>query len=213
MSSHVYSKYSMVYEKNQIKIILLQWVVQKKCLKWLMVISLIAAMALNRVIGKDNRLPWNLPADLQVFKEKTVGHCLLMGRHTFDSIGRILPNRISIVVSRTIHSVTNGYYIVNSIEAGVRLAREKGEEELFVIGGGQIYAQILPFAHKIYLTRVHTHLLGDTYFPLLGQEWAQRSIRACYADARNAYDYDFIVLEKMMGDALDNAYTSVDPTG
>lgn len=161
-----------------------------------MIISLIVATSLNRVIGKENKLPWHMPADLQEFKKKTLGHHLLMGSHTFRSIGTILPNRISIVVSAKMNQSVTGYYVVRSIEDAIDLAKWQGESELFVIGGGAIYEQTLPLASKIYLTRVYTHVLGDTFFPLLGEEWVQRSIRSFKADAQNLYDYEFSVLEK-----------------
>lgn len=161
-----------------------------------MVISLIVAMSLNRVIGKQNKLPWHLPADLQEFKKHTRGHHLVMGSHTFRSIGRILPNRISIVVSTKMDRLVVGYHVVSSIEEAISLAKAQGESELFVIGGGKIYGQTLPIAHRIYLTKIHTILPGDTYFPLLGKEWVQRDIRSFKADAKNSYDYEFIVLEK-----------------
>jgi dihydrofolate reductase len=157
------------------------------------------ATSLNRVIGKENKLPWHIPADLKEFKKKTLGHHLLMGSHTFRSIGCILPNRISIVVSTQMKASVSGYYVVRSIEAGINLAREQGALELFIIGGGQIYEQTLPLASRIYLTKIYVNLLGDTYFPLLGEEWVQRSIISCKADAHNLYDYEFIVLEKQGG--------------
>lgn len=161
-----------------------------------MVISIIVAMSLNRVIGKQNRLPWHLPADLQEFKKNTLGHHLVMGSHTFRSIGRILPNRISIVVSTKMDQSVVGYHVVRSIEEAISLANKQGESELFVIGGGKIYEQTLPIAHKIYLTKIHVVVSGDTYFPLIGKEWVERVVGSFKADASNPYDYEFIVLEK-----------------
>ncbi|WP_419241294.1 dihydrofolate reductase [Cardinium endosymbiont of Nabis limbatus] len=161
-----------------------------------MIISLIAAMSLNRVIGNQNKLPWHLPADLQEFKKHTLGHYLLMGSHTFHAIGRILPNRISIVVSTQMEQSVIGYHVVRNIEEAIDLAKSKGESELFVIGGGKVYEQTLPIAHRIYLTKVHATLPGDTYFPLLGKEWVQSGIRSFKADEINPFDYEFIVLEK-----------------
>ncbi|CAH2559943.1 dihydrofolate reductase [Cardinium endosymbiont of Oedothorax gibbosus] len=161
-----------------------------------MVISLIVAMSLNRVIGKQNKLPWHLPADLQEFKKRTQGHHMVMGSHTFRSIGRILPNRVSIVVSIKMDRSVVGYHIVSSIEEAISLSKAQGESELFVIGGGKIYRQTLPIAHRIYLTKIHAILPGDTYFPVLGKEWVQRDIRSFKGDAKNSYDYELIVLEK-----------------
>ncbi|WP_243018075.1 MULTISPECIES: dihydrofolate reductase [Candidatus Cardinium] len=161
-----------------------------------MVISLIAAMALNGVIGKDNKLPWHIPADLQEFKKNTLGHHLVMGSQTFRSIGRLLPNRTSIVVSTKMDQSVVGYHVVRSIAEAISLAKTQGESELFVIGGGSIYRQTLPLAHRIYLTKIHAILAGDTYFPMLGKEWVQRVVRSFKADNKNSYDYEFIVLEK-----------------
>ena len=161
-----------------------------------MVISLIVAMSLNRVIGKENKLPWHMPADLQEFKKNTLGHHIVMGSHTFRSIGRILPNRISIVVSTKMNQSVRGYHVVRSITEAISLAKSQGESELFVIGGGGIYSQTLPLAHRIYLTKIHAMIAGDTYFPPLSKEWVQRMVRSFKADAKNIYDYEFIVLEK-----------------
>ncbi|WP_342265405.1 dihydrofolate reductase [Cardinium endosymbiont of Philonthus spinipes] len=161
-----------------------------------MVISLIVAMSLNRVIGRNNKLPWHLPADLQEFKKHTQGHHLVMGSHTFRSIGRILPNRVSIVVSKKMDQSGVGYHVVGSLASAINLAKAQGESELFVIGGGTIYSQTLPIADRIYLTKIHAIVPGDTYFPLLGKEWVECAIRSFKADEKNPYDYEFIVLEK-----------------
>ncbi|CCM10557.1 Dihydrofolate reductase [Cardinium endosymbiont cEper1 of Encarsia pergandiella] len=161
-----------------------------------MIISIIVAMSLNRVIGKKNKLPWHLPADLKEFKKKTLGHHLLMGSHTFRSIGSILPGRISIVVSTKMDRSVVGYHVVRSIEEAISLAKEQGASELFVIGGEKIYEQTLALAHKIYLTRIHLMVSGDTYFPLIGDEWVERTIGSFKADHKNPYDYEFILLEK-----------------
>ncbi|TSJ81485.1 dihydrofolate reductase [Cardinium endosymbiont of Dermatophagoides farinae] len=159
-------------------------------------ISLIVAMSLNSVIGKQNKLPWHLPADLQEFKKQTQGHHLLMGSHTFHAIGRILPGRISIVVSTKMDQSVVGYHVVRSIEEAIQLAKAQEESELFVIGGGKIYEQTLPLADRIYLTKIHAIVPGDTYFPVLGKEWIASAMRSCKADAKNPYDYEFILLEK-----------------
>lgn len=165
-------------------------------IQFAMVISLIVATSLNGVIGKDNKLPWHMPADLREFKSKTLGHHLLMGSHTFYSIGRILPGRTTIVASTKMNHVVSGYYVVRSIGEAIALARTQGASKLFVIGGGKIYEQTLPLADKIYLTKIHVTLVGDTHFPTLGEDWVQRSIVSHKADEHNAYDYEFITLEK-----------------
>ncbi|WP_339043856.1 dihydrofolate reductase [Cardinium endosymbiont of Tipula unca] len=164
--------------------------------KYVMIISLIVATSLNGVIGKDNKLPWHMPADLREFKSKTLGHHLLMGSYTFHSIGCILPGRTTIVVSRKMDQSVSGYYVARSIGEAIALARAQGASKLFVIGGGNIYEQTLPLADKIYLTKIHVTLVGDTYFSALGEAWVQRSVVSHKADEHNAYDYEFITLEK-----------------
>ncbi|MGI2298835.1 dihydrofolate reductase [Candidatus Cardinium hertigii] len=161
-----------------------------------MIISIIVAMSLNRVIGQQNRLPWHLPADLKEFKKKTLGHYLVMGSHTFRSIGRVLPDRVSIVVSTKMDQSVVGYHVVRNIEEAISLAKEEGASELFVIGGGKVYEQTLPLAHKIYLTKIHLVVSGDTYFPLIGEEWVERIICSFKADHKNPYDYEFMLLER-----------------
>ncbi len=159
-------------------------------------ISLIVAAALNRVIGQGNRLPWHMPADLRFFKQKTTGHHILMGSRTFQSIGRILPNRIAIVVSSQMDANVLDYRVVRSIEAGIQLAKCAGESELFVIGGAQIYAQTLPLADRVYVTQIQASVTGDAYFPILGTEWAERSRQFFQADAQHVYDYAYMVFER-----------------
>lgn len=130
-----------------------------------MKISLIAAMARNRVIGRDNRLPWRLPADLRRFKELTLGHTLLVGRRTFESIGRPLPGRKMLVVSRREGYAPEGVRVARSVQEALDLAREAGEAELFVGGGAEIYRQTLPVADRLHLTRIEEDVPGDAYFP------------------------------------------------
>ncbi|MBX9890574.1 MAG: dihydrofolate reductase [Amoebophilaceae bacterium] len=159
-------------------------------------ISIIVAASLNRVIGQHNKLPWHMPADLRHFKTKTVGHPILMGSHTFRSIGRVLPNRTSIVVSSTMDQSVIDYKVVRSIEEGIAIAKASGALELFVIGGGRIYEQTLPIAHTIYLTQIHAELEGDIFFPVLGEEWKIITRSFCKADEQHPYDYEFTVLKK-----------------
>ena len=130
-----------------------------------MKISLIAAVARNRVIGRDNRLPWRLPADLRRFKELTLGHTLLVGRRTFESIGRPLPGRKMLVVSRREGYAPEGVRVARSVQEALDLAREAGEAELFVGGGAEIYRQTLPVADRLHLTRIEEDVPGDAYFP------------------------------------------------
>ena len=128
-------------------------------------VSLIAAMARNRVIGRDNRLPWRLPPDLRRFKELTLGHALLVGRKTFESIGRPLPGRDMIVLSRRQGYAPEGVRVARSVQEALDLARDAGESELFVAGGSEIYRQTLPVADRLHLTRIEEDVPGDAYFP------------------------------------------------
>jgi dihydrofolate reductase len=129
-----------------------------------MKVSLIAAVARNRVIGRDNDVPWKLPADLRRFKRLTMGHAMLMGRRTFESIGgRPLPGRPLIVVSR--QQGPEGVQMARSVQEGIDFARAAGETELFVAGGTEIYREALPVADRLYLTRIEEDVPGDAYFP------------------------------------------------
>ena len=128
-------------------------------------ISIIVAMAKNRVIGKNGQLPWHLPSDLRRFKHLTMGHTLLMGRRTFESIGQPLPGRRIIVLSRDQEYQLAGCKVVSDIESGIQLASPA--EELFICGGAEIYQQALPLVERIYLTELDTEIEGDTYFPEL----------------------------------------------
>lgn len=137
-------------------------------------ISIIAAMAKNRVIGYRNALPWHLPEDLRHFKALTMGHAILMGRKTFESIGKPLPGRTSIVVSRNPEFVFPGVKTASSIEAAISLCN--GEEEIFFIGGGELYGQAMPVADRIYLTEIQRDYEGDAYFPEIdASKWRETS--------------------------------------
>ncbi|GGI70021.1 type 3 dihydrofolate reductase [Shewanella gelidii] len=126
-------------------------------------IAMIAAMANNRVIGKDNQMPWHLPEDLRHFKEKTLGKPIVMGRKTFESIGRPLPGRHNIVITRQLDYLPEGVTVVNSFEAAKQAAGDV--EELVVVGGGQLYLELLHQASVLYLTEIDLETDGDTYFP------------------------------------------------
>ena len=160
-----------------------------------MIISLIVAMDENGGIGKQNRLPWRLSSDLRRFKALTMGHHLIMGRKTYDSIGRSLPGRSMIVITRNPEFEAVDGFIVNSLNEGIALAREQGEEEVFIIGGGEIFSQALPFADRIYLTRVHTFGTADTYFPELNPlDWTIASRERHEADLKDEYATTFMTL-------------------
>lgn len=159
-----------------------------------MIKSIVVAMDEQRVIGKDNQLIWHLPADLKRFKEITMGHSMLMGRKTFDSIGKPLPGRRSIVITRKNIEIP-GCLVVHSIEQA--LENCKDEEEVFIIGGADIFKQTLSIADKIYLTIVHHCFEGDTYFPMIDEViWKERNRIRFEADGKNPYAYSFILLEK-----------------
>lgn len=159
-------------------------------------INLIVAMARNRVIGAGNKMPWHLPVDFAWFRRQTMGHPLIMGRKTFESIGRPLPGRENIVVSRNAAWRAEGVQTCHSLDAA--LHRTESEAEVFVIGGATLYAQALPIAQRIFLTEVDVAPEGDTWFPALStQEWREFSREPVAADAKNAYAMEFVVLERL----------------
>jgi len=166
-----------------------------------MIVSLIVAVSENGVIGKDNGLIWHLPKDMKFFKDTTQGHHVLMGRKNFESIPhnfRPLPNRTNIIITRQSNYIAEGCVVVNSIEQGIELAKNNGENELFVIGGGQIYDMALKqeLIDRVYLTEIHNSFDGDTFFPKLSDQWKEVQREDCFADEKNKYDYSFLVLEK-----------------
>lgn len=158
-----------------------------------MQISMIAAMAQDRVIGLDNQMPWHLPADLAHFKRATLGKPVLMGRKTFESIGRPLPGRRNLVISRNPDYRVDGVEVVDSVEAALALlASGEAVDELMVIGGGHLYAQLLPRADRLYLTRIELSVPGDTRFPAFDEgEWQCLEREAHPADEKNPHPYRF----------------------
>jgi dihydrofolate reductase len=156
-------------------------------------ISLIVAMDRRRVIGSEGKLPWHLPEDLKRFKTLTMGHSVIMGRKTHESIGRLLPGRRSIIVTRQPGYVQPGAVVVNSVDAA--LAACAGEDEAFVIGGGEIYVQALPHADRIYLTEVHLDTRGDTFFPPL-PPGAWREVAREPHTQPDGPGFDFVLLER-----------------
>ena len=162
-----------------------------------MLISAIVAYAENFVIGKDNQIPWHLPGDLKYFKRVTLGHCVIMGRKCFESVGHPLPKRTNIVVTRNPDYFASGCVIKHSIEDGLEEARERGEEEAFILGGAEIYAQSMPKVDKLYITVVHASVPGDTYFPEPDWDnWVLVSKERHEADEKNPYPYTFTVYER-----------------
>ena len=160
-----------------------------------MKISLICAASQNGVIGRNNRLPWHLPADLAHFKRLTTGHSILMGRKTHQSIGKSLPNRINIVITRQIDFQAEGCLVAHSLEEALDLCTN--DEEVFIIGGAEIYRQALPVANKIYLTRLWHDFGGDTFlFKIDPLAWQEACREDFTPDQKNQYPYSFITLER-----------------
>jgi dihydrofolate reductase len=159
-----------------------------------MIVSIVVAIAQNNAIGKNNKLLWHLPKDLKHFKEITTGHTIIMGRKTFDSVGKPLPNRRNIVITR--QSITiEGCEVVNSLEAALALCA--GEAEVFIGGGAEIYRQAMQLTDRIYLTIVHKEFEGDTYFPeIKANEWKEVSREDHEPDEKNLLPYSFITFER-----------------
>jgi dihydrofolate reductase len=157
--------------------------------------SLVVAMARNGVIGRDNRLPWRLPADLAYFKRVTMGHPVIMGRRTWESIGRPLPGRHNIVVTRTPGYHAPGATVVHSLEEAWRAAGDV--EEACVIGGTSLFAEALPQADRIHLTEVEAEVEGDTHFPPFDRKpWIEREVARQDRDDRHEYPFRIVVLER-----------------
>lgn len=166
-----------------------------------MKVAMIVAMAENRVIGRNNKLPWYLPKDLQYFKQVTMGKPILMGRKTYESIGRPLPGRTNIVMTRDPDWKVEGVKTVHSLEEAMNLAASiaeiDGQQELMIIGGDQIYQTALPRVDRIYLTEVHAEVEGDTYFPDFDRGgWAEIGREDFAAEGPNPYNYSFVVLDR-----------------
>ena len=161
-----------------------------------MTISIIAALAENNVIGKDNDLIWHLPKDLKHFKNLTTGHHVIMGRKTFESIGRVLPNRTFIIVTRNKSYQVSGAIVTHSLQEAIE--RVENDNEAFIIGGAEIYRQSLSVANKMYLTKVHANFEGDAFFPEFEPtEWKLVSENQHKADEKNKHDFTFQEWEKL----------------
>ena len=159
-----------------------------------MIISLIAAMGKNRVIGADNSIPWKLPQDMKRFKELTTGKPVVMGRKTFEAIGRMLPNRTNIIITRDRNYKAEGCVVVHSTEEALKAAHKN--QEFMIIGGAEIYKQFLPIANRMYLTFIDKNFEGDAYFPEYDKnEWKEVS-REEHAD-ENGLKYAFVNLERI----------------
>ncbi len=169
-----------------------------------MTLSIIVAAARNGVIGRNNALPWHLPGDLRYFKRVTMGKPIVMGRKTFESIGRPLPGRTNVIISRDPQFAAEGVKVAGSLDQALALARDialiDGVEELVVIGGEQIYREALPRTQRLYLTEVHADVEGDARLPdIRRKDWREISRERHRATDSNPYDYSFIVLERSPG--------------
>lgn len=159
-------------------------------------ISIAVAISDNNAIGKDNQLLWHMPADLKFFKQTTSGHTVVMGRKTFDSVGRPLPNRQNIVVTHKTGLEIAGVQVVNSLEEAINLVEQK-DAEIFIIGGAEIYKEALPKVQRIYLTTIHHTFEADTFFPEMNMDdWQETSTETHKADEKNKYNYTFTILER-----------------
>jgi dihydrofolate reductase len=162
-----------------------------------MKLSIIAALGRNRAIGYQNQLPWRLPADLQRFKQLTLGHHILMGRKTFESIGRPLPGRTSIIITRQPEYKVEGCLVVHSLEEAIALAKARGEQEAFVIGGADIYAQALSIADRMYLTLVEAAPEADAFFPAFDEkDWELTEELSFAPDEKHPHAMRFVTLQK-----------------
>jgi dihydrofolate reductase len=163
-------------------------------------LSLVVAMARNRVIGRDDALPWRLPADLAHFKKVTMGHPVVMGRRTYESIGKPLPGRLNLVVSRNRDYRAPGCTVVPSLDAAWRAAGDA--QEVCVIGGTSLFREALPVADVIHLTQVEAEVAGDTYFPEFDRgEWTETEIARHEVDERHAYPLRILRLDRKRADA------------
>jgi dihydrofolate reductase len=163
------------------------------------ILSMIVAMADNNIIGKDNDMPWHLPADLAYFKKTTLGKPIIMGRKTFESIGRPLPGRRNIVISRDTSYEGNGIEVVNSVEQALALINNSADavDEIMVIGGGAIYRHCLTKANRLYVTHIKANIEGDTQFPEFNDgTWLKVHSEPSVSDEKNIYGLDFCIYER-----------------
>jgi dihydrofolate reductase len=168
----------------------------------MMKVAIIVAMSTNRVIGHDNKLPWHIPADLKHFKALTLGKPIVMGRKTYESIGKPLPGRDNIVITRQSGWKAEGVKVAHSLEAALDLAqasaRVNGAEEIMVIGGAEIYAAAMDKADRMYMTQVQSWIEGDAIFPEVDwQGWQETARQECEAEGANPFDYSFIVFDRL----------------
>lgn len=162
-----------------------------------MLISAIVAVAQNGVIGKDNQIPWYIPDDLKFFKRTTLGHHVIMGRKNYRAMGKPLPKRTNVVITRDPYFISTGCIVVHSIEEAIETARENDETEAFIIGGGEIYSQTADLWDRLYITEVHAEVEGDVYFPEIDySEWELQSEETFEEDDRNEYGFTIKVYHR-----------------
>lgn len=161
-----------------------------------MTISHVVAMAENRVIGKDGQMPWHIPGEQKIFKELTVGKALILGRKTHESIGRVLPDRVTIIVTRQKDYEVPGAHIVHDINQALQLAKELGKDDIVIGGGGELFSQTLPLAEKVYLSIVHADFDGETFYPELPVDlFVEKSRKEIDA----SIPYAFVEFERVKG--------------
>lgn len=162
-----------------------------------MTLSIIVAASENNVIGVNNHLPWHLPVDMKYFKDTTMGKPIVMGRKSFEELGRVLPGRPNIMITRQPEYTAEGLYVVPSLEAGIEKAKTFGTEEIFITGGGEIFKMALSIVDRLYLTRVHAEVSGDTYFPEFDPRgWKLVKNDRHEKDEKHAYALTFQVWER-----------------
>jgi dihydrofolate reductase len=160
-------------------------------------ISLLVAMDRNHVIGFENGMPWHLPSDLQFFKEKTTGNTMIMGRKTYDSIGKVLPNRRNIVLTLKQMNFPEGIEVIRDLKTVQQWNKKNPDEEFFVIGGGNIFEQVLPYADRMYITWIYEAFKGDTYYPDFSEvEWKLTVKEKGIKNEKNPYDYYFLQYDR-----------------
>lgn len=162
-----------------------------------MIISFIVAADENNVMGKDNELPWTLPSDMRYFKNQTWGMTVVMGRKTLESLGKPLKGRRNIVVTRNKNWLQEGADVTHSLDEAIEAAKNYGANEIFIIGGAEIFKEAMPKVHRIYLTRIHHQFDGNVYFPEISTvDWNLMKSRFCHADEKNAYSHTFQIWER-----------------
>ncbi len=157
--------------------------------------SIIAAISENGAIGKDNELLWRIPEDMRHFKELTTGHAVIMGRKTYESIGKPLPNRINIIITRDTNYKVENAIVVHSLEEALNTAKEKEDDEIFIMGGGEIYSQAIGLADKLYLTLVHRNFEGDVFFPDYSE--FKKEVFREERETENGLKYTWLGLERL----------------